>query len=222
MRKISVLILTISIVSLTGCQDEKPTTVVFPIENTTEFISQSGDKQGLKGKNPEKDLKSKQEIYSKKDTFILLDIHNRSQKISFNNERIIFQRNQKPIVLVNIFATWCAPCTAQLSYLNMLQKKYNDDLFITGLLMHDSINIPSLESFTSKHNIKYFISHSPNTNAFGKRLASTLHLEENFSIPLTIMYVEDKYFTHYEGAVPVEIIEYDIQQAQKQLKHNKN
>ena len=49
-------------------------------------------------------------------------------------------------------------------------------------------------------------------------LASTLDLPKNFPIPLTVIYVEGKYFTHYEGSVPVEMIEYDIQQAKKQLK----
>ena len=49
-----------------------------------------------------------------------------------------------------------------------------------------------------------------------------LHLPQNFPIPLTVMYVDGKYFTHYEGSVPAEMIEYDIQQAQKQLKSKSN
>jgi len=48
-------------------------------------------------------------------------------------------------------------------------------------------------------------------------MASILELPENFSIPLTVMYLNGEYFTHYEGSVPVEMIEYDIQQAKKQL-----
>jgi len=29
------------------------------------------------------------------------------------------------------------------------------------------------------------------------------------------MYVDGQYFTHYEGLVPIEMIEYDIEQAKK-------
>ena len=156
------------------------------------------------------------------DTFMLLNTKSKSHKVTLSNDQIIFQHNNKAIVLINLFATWCPPCIGELSYLNTLQKKYSNDLFLIGVLTHDYIDIPSLESFIAKHEINYFISNSPHNNAFIGRLATTLDLPQNFSIPLMVMYVDGKYFTHYEGTVPVEMIEYDIRQAQKQLKLKSN
>jgi hypothetical protein len=70
----------------------------------------------------------------------------------------------------------------------------------------------------AKNQVNYFISNGVNNDAYANLLANTLHLPNNFSIPLTVMYVKGEYFTHYEGSVPVEMIEYDIQEAKKQLK----
>jgi thiol-disulfide isomerase/thioredoxin len=156
------------------------------------------------------------------DSFMLLNTKSKSHKVTLSNNQVIFHRNKKAIVLINLFATWCPPCIGELAYMNSLNKKYSDDLLLVGILTNDYIDIPSLESFIAKHGINYFISNSPHNNAFSGRLARTLQLPQNFSIPLTVMYVDGKYFTHYEGSVPVEMIEYDIQQAQKQLKLKSN
>ncbi|RLA70402.1 MAG: hypothetical protein DRG09_03370, partial [Epsilonproteobacteria bacterium] len=209
--------------------DETP----IPIENTTEFVSTSQDNSvwgksaKAKGQTKSHDVNTSPsteipEPMTGTDTFMLLNTKSKSHKVTLTNDQIIFQHNNKDIVLINLFATWCPPCIGELSYLNTLQKKYSNDLLLVGVLTYDYIDIPSLESFIAKHEINYFISNSPHNNAFGGRLATTLNLPQNFSIPLMVMYVDGKYFTHYEGAVPVEMIEYDIKQAQKQLKLKSN
>ena len=237
-HRISALFLAILFISLTGCEDKKPDENSIPIENTTQFVSQPEDhsisEKRFKINREIKPLENNTaptvpstpeetpEIITGTDTFMLLNTKSKSHKVTLSNDQIIFQNNSKAIVLVNLFATWCPPCIGELSYLNTLQKKYSNDLFLVGILTHDYIDIPSLESFIAKHEINYFISNSPHNNAFSGRLATTLHLPQNFSIPLMVMYVDGKYFTHYEGAVPVEMIEYDIEQAQKQLKLKSN
>lgn len=236
MHKISALFLAILFITLTGCEDKKPDDTLIPIENTTEFVSQSKDNTEI---FTQKDLKQQEilldkpsqevstipyalDIQQNTNTFMLLDTKSKSQKVTFSDDQVTFHRNSKAIVLVNLFATWCPPCIGGLPYFNELQEKYQDDLFIAGILINDYIDVASLKSFIAKHEINYFISNSPHNNAFGGRLAMTLQLPQNFSIPLTVMYVDGKYFTHYEGAVPVEMIEYDIKQAQKQLKTKSN
>lgn len=229
-HKISALLLSILLISLTGCEDKKPDETPIPIENTTEFVSQpqdDSDRQTM----PHDDNTSPTipstpmeipGVMTGTDTFMLLNTKSKSHKVTFSHNQVIFQHNNKEIVLINLFATWCPPCIGELSYLNTLQKKYSKDLFLVGVLTNDYIDIPSLESFIAKHEINYFISNSPHNNAFSRRLATTLQLPQNFSIPLMLMYVDGKYFTHYEGTVPVEMIEYDITQAQKQLKLKSN
>jgi hypothetical protein len=86
------------------------------------------------------------------------------------------------------------------------------------VLIHDTITHTKLKSFIAKNQINYYLSSYTQNNDFASLVAKTLHLPQNFDIPLSVMYVEGKYFTHYEGIVPIEMIEYDIQQAKKTIK----
>ena len=217
--KISALLLPILFIGLTGCEDKKPDTTPIPIENTTEIFTEKAidDQQGKRFQvEKKKDMLDdilKVEI-TKPETFTFDENHT----VTVSDQKVIFHKSEQPIVIVHIFATWCPPCIGEIAYLNDLQKKHQKELFITGILTHDIIDQPALKTFVSKHQVNYFISNSTHNDAFANLLARTLRLPKNFSIPLTVMYVEGKYFTHYEGAVPVEMIEYDIQQAKKQLK----
>jgi len=134
------------------------------------------------------------------------------------NEKVTFKENTKPIVLITFFTTWCIPCVAEFPYMNDLHKKYKNNVLFTGVLIHDEIKSSELQSFLAKQQIKYFISNSTHNNDFANLIAKTIHLDKNFSIPLTVIYVEGHYYTHYEGCVPIEMIEYDLQQAKKTLK----
>lgn len=203
-----------------GWEDKKPDTAPISIENTTEILTKRSiddqqDKRFQVTKKKDDTLNDipKVEIH-KPETFIFDENHT----VTVSDQKVIFHKSAQPIVIVNIFATWCPPCIGEIAYLNDLQSKYQKELFITGILTHDSIDQPALKTFISKHQINYFISNSTHNGAFANLLASTLHLPKNFSIPLTVIYVEGQYFTHYEGSVPVEMIEYDIQQAKKTIK----
>ncbi|MEA2046890.1 MAG: TlpA disulfide reductase family protein [Campylobacterota bacterium] len=231
MQQISALLLSILLINLTGCEEKKPEKPPIPIEKSTEVFTQKDLKQHA---DKQRDLQPKKETLlnapslhniidnvQQSDTFMLLNTKSQSRKVTFSEDQVIFHRNTKPIILIHIFATWCPPCVAQIPYMNSLQKKYGSDLFVIGILTEDYIDIPSLKSFIAKHEINYFISNSPHNNAFSGHLADTLDLPQNFSVPLTVMYLNGTYFTHYEGSIPIEMIEYDIQQAQKQLKSNK-
>jgi len=237
-QKISAFLLLLLLMVLTGCEEKTPNDTPVPVENTTEiFPQQKTDSQQKTDPQEETGLQEDQnqgalpdtpvetesfkqeipEIEADADTFTLADTKGISYKITLSNEKVFFHENTKPIVLLNLFATWCSPCVGQLSYLNDLQKKHEKELFVTGVLTHDSIDETLLKSFLAKNQISYFVSNSPHNDAFASLLASTLQEPENFDIPLTAIYVNGQYFTHYEGVVPVEMIEYDLAQAKKQL-----
>jgi len=222
-RKLNTLFLTLLFLNFTGCEDKKTNNNTLPIENTTEIF-------GSKNKNKHIDKRFKveqkdQEIpnnntnsISLSDTFKLNDMKNTNYTVTVSNQKVTFKESTKAITLITFFASWCPPCVSGIPYMNDLYLKNKKDVLLTGILIHDTIKKPELKSFLSKHEIKYFISKSTQNNDFASLIAKTLHLSNNFSIPLTVMYVEGKYFTHYEGSVPIEMIEYDIAQARKTLK----
>ncbi len=225
---LSVLIILIIIIAW---EDKQLESTPLPTENTTEILVEK-DKMGQEDKRfklgrkedmlpqekpsvPEANI-SVPEIQL--GSFTLINTKVKSHKVTVSDQKVIFQDAAQPIVMVNLFATWCPPCIGEIPYLNDLQKKYEKELLVVGILTHDSIVQDQLETFMAKNQINYFISNGTDNETFATLLASTLDLSKNFPIPLTVMYVEGKYFTHYEGSVPVEMIEYDIQQAKKQLK----
>ncbi|MCW8821914.1 MAG: redoxin domain-containing protein [Sulfurovum sp.] len=227
MLKISALFLSILFIIFAifiGWEDKKPDNTPISIENTTEIfttkaIDDQQDKRFQVEKKRDDTLNDISDDIPKvempqQETFIFDENHT----VTVSGQKVIFHKSEQPIVIVNIFATWCPPCIGEIAYLNDLQTKHQKELFITGILTHDIIEQSALKTFISKHQINYFISNSTHNDAFANLLVSTLHLPKKFSIPLTVMYIGGEYFTHYEGTVPVEMIEYDIQQAKKQLK----
>lgn len=157
-----------------------------------------------------------------RDTFILEDTAGKTYSLTLSNGKLLFHKSFQGIVLINLFSTWCNPCEGMSPYLSDLQKKYAKDVFIAGVPTHDLADKKAINSFIQKENLEYFISYAKDNEAFVLLLIESLQnlniiKDNNFSIPLTLMYVEGNYFTHYEGIVPIEMIDYDIQQAQKQF-----
>ena len=229
------LILLIIVIIFIGFEDEKPDTAPILVEDTTELFRkkdsvEQDDKRFKIEKQQDEllDAPSKTALPTpqtdisvpkkKPETFTLINTKTESHNITVSGQKVILQNTPQPIVIVNLFATWCPPCIGEIPYLNDLQKEHKKDLFVIGILTHDTIVQSELETFMAKNQVNYFISRGTSNDAFANLLASTLHLPKNFSIPLTVMYVEGEYFTHYEGSVPVEMIEYDIQKSKKQLK----
>ena len=220
MRKTSIIIFLL--IFIVACEDKKPKETHIHIENTTEVLepksnfSEENHKFKLKQKKPKQSIEPT--IQDTISTFDLLDKNQKPHKVSVSKQKVIFHQQKQGIVLFNIFTTWCPSCVGMIPYLNDLQKKYNKDLFVASVLSHDPIQKDALHKFIAKHKINYFISQGTSNDAFVWVLAKNIHLPQNFSIPLSILYVNGEYFTHYEGAVPIEMIEYDIQEAKKQLK----
>jgi len=234
----NIFLLLFILLLLVGC-NEKQDSQDIPVENTIEFL---GDEkpdasESNRFKIHKKDdikiakentLKEKQKRQVKKhlppvfsDVFTLKNFKNTTYSVTVSNEHVKFKEPTKDIVLVSFFATWCPPCVYQIPYYNDLQKKYTQDISIIGILIHDKISTSGLRSFMAKESIQYYLSISHQNNDFASLVAKTLHLPTHFSIPLTVMYLKGTYFTHYEGIVPIEMIEYDIAQAKKQSKQTK-
>ena len=223
MRKLNTLLLTLLFLNFTGCEDKKTNNNAIPVENTTEIFGSENKNMHLdkrfKVENKDQEISNNRtDSISLSDTFKLNDMKNTNYTVTVSNQKVTFKESTKAIILITFFASWCPPCVGGIPYMNDLYLKNKKDLLLAGVLIHDTINKSELKSFISKHQIKYFISNSTHNNDFASLIAKTLHLSNNFSIPLTVMYVEGKYFTHYAGSVPIEMIEYDITQARKTLK----
>jgi thiol-disulfide isomerase/thioredoxin len=148
--------------------------------------------------------------------FKLNDIENKNYTFYINKKNIFIKDVQQKFILLNFFATWCPPCNGQLPYISDIEKKYKDKLFIAGILVNDdNKEYHTIQELSEQYNIDYFISNSKQNDTFAMELLKNLHIAEKFQLPLTILYKNGKYYAHYEGATPIEMIEHDIKKAMK-------
>jgi len=57
------------------------------------------------------------------------------------------------VILLNFWATWCAPCRVEIPYLIELQKQYGDDLVVLGVSVDD--NAEKLKPYATEMEINY-------------------------------------------------------------------
>jgi thiol-disulfide isomerase/thioredoxin len=217
---LSTLLLCFTLFSFTGCEDKKAQEPLIAVEDTTEIFTQKGKDQH---KETQEALETKKEPIADEssasqtstDTIALTDIQKKTHILTIKDQKIIFEYMDQSIVLLHFFSTWCIPCRGEIPYLADLQKKYKKDLFIAGILVNDVLYDHTLKEFISKYYAKYFISNSKQNDALFAKIIEDLHLPEDLSIPLTVIYKDGNYYTHYEGVVPVEMIDHDIQEAIK-------
>jgi len=150
------------------------------------------------------------------DTFNLSS-QNIVQKVTIANKKVIFRDIEEAIVIINIFVSPCRACMVENRYLAMLQERYHQDIFVIGVIANNSISDDNITNFKDKNGLNYFISTSNDNSSFTKLLVKNLNIDKDFNIPLTVIYSEGKYFSHYNGLTPIEMIDFDIQQALKAL-----
>ncbi len=242
MHQKHILLLALLFFIFTGCEDKKPKQSTIPVENTTVIVTEEKEESNIQNTEETKEFshsipltveaEEETNIEAEKaqtkpeknvsDTVTLLDTQKGEYTAKVTHESLIFQNNTKPIVIVQLFATWCTPCIGEIAYLNDLQETYKEDIFVAGLLTRDEIDTATLNTFIEEHHINYKLLRSEDDNTLGTTIAQGLDIQGTFPIPLIVIYLNGKYYTHYEGSVPVEMIKYDIKQAQQQLKKNED
>lgn len=91
---------------------------------------------------------------------------------------------EKPI-FINIWATWCPPCKAELPSIIALYEKYKYD--VTFLLISPDENIEKLQNFATKHDYKV---------PFYNELSYTPNNLRTDSYPTTFILNKNKEITH--------------------------
>ena len=197
MKKTYILLLITTLLFFTGCEDKKPD------ENTK--IEEKIVK--------EKTLAQKEAQIRQKNTFLLQDNNDSNLSIYVNNKHIEISTVKQEIVILNFFATWCKPCRGEIPYIADLNHKYDNKIFVAGILVNDTVSKEDLEIYKKDLGVNYFMSSSSQNDDFSKLIVEKLKLKGNFTLPLTILFKSGKYYSHYEGAVPMEMLNHDIKNA---------
>ena len=217
MKNYFYLILPLFLLLLTACNNEES------IERTES--NSSSNKVEIPPSNKHKTQTSIKKVASKKEVapkeykFIFKDLEHHATTLKIKNDIYHFSNIKQPIVMVSFFSTWCPPCRGQIPHLSNLQKKFKNNLFILSALVHDDCSNEKLKKFIIAQKVMFFVSNNQKENLdFAKMITPKLGLTKDFPLPLMILFVNGKYFTHYEGIMPEEMIESDIQQVLKKIK----
>ena len=160
-----------------------------------------------------KNLKKSKKVKSTNYTFTFKNFNDKASTLHLKNDIYDFTNITQPIVMINLSSTWCPPCRGEVPHLNSLQKKFKNNLFILTALVHDNINDDELKKLIVSEKAYFFVSTNQDENEkFEKMIIKKLGINENLKLPLMILFNNGKYFTHYEGSMPEEMIESDIKQ----------
>ena len=148
-----------------------------------------------------------------KNKIVLTSIDNKKYVLQKTTNGFQLENSKAKILILDVFATWCPPCRAEVPHLSSLQKKYNDDIKIIGVTIEDNIPNTKLENFKKTNNAEFTLVNSPANRELINELATKLQLGNNFGIPLLVIYKDGKLVQFYQGAVEEEFIESDIKRA---------
>ncbi|BCD68256.1 TlpA disulfide reductase family protein [Nitratiruptor sp. YY09-18] len=119
--------------------------------------------------------------------------------------------NSKKVVALLFFTTWCPSCKAEIPELEAAAKKFKNMQIIGILLDHTN----DIDKFKKDEKIDFFVSTNIKENQeLAKRLYPMVQAPATMPIPLTIIFVDGKYFVHYLGAAPYEMIVADMQRVE--------
>lgn len=211
MNNIFYLILISFIFLLSACGDEREKgQKTFPNEPKIVSNHPSKERTPIRTELPKVPI-----IYN----YEFKNLKNQLNALEIKNDIYNFKNIKQPIVIMTIISTWCPPCRGQIPHLSKLQKKFKENLFVMATLVHDDISKEQLNKFIIAQKMLIYLSITQEENLkFLNMITPRLGLSKDIPMPLTLVFVKGKYFTHYEGMIPEEMIESDINQLLQKIK----
>jgi hypothetical protein len=196
---------------LNGCNEKKEQKHPPVPETVEETITLQNEMNHSASKEENQSIPKPSTIpVQRNNIYILSDQEHSHYNIQLEEDQLQIIDHSYPLILLNLFSTWSIPSQEQAYYLNQLQQRFKKDLLVIGILLHPDAQPDSLEKFMKENNATYFISNSSKNDHFAVQLLAPLHLPDMIPVPLTLVYHHGKLVKHYEGAVPIEMIEHDI------------
>ncbi len=116
------------------------------------------------------------------------------------------------LLLVDLFATWCPPCKAEVPVLSDLQRKLPNKLLVLGVSIEENIDPKQLLQFKQEHKATYKIVSPTSANELIESVIQHTGMGKRFAIPLLALYKDGKLIRYYTGATEEEFLLSDIKQ----------
>lgn len=143
------------------------------------------------------------------------DLHSiDGQKLTVTKEGadFIMENVKEPVVIYDIYATWCPPCRTTAPHLSSLQKKFEGSVKIVGVSIEEGESNDHFKRFAEDIGISYTLVNSPDNQKLSRAIAGAIGIGQEFPIPLLVIYDKGRYVKYYTGIVPEEMLESDLKQ----------
>ena len=112
--------------------------------------------------------------------------------VDVKDERIFLAEVESPVVIINFWASWCAPCLVELPSLVEINQKYGSEkILILGVNADETRQFQKIKKLTAKYEIDF-----PIIPDKGEILDSFMVSK----IPTTLIFYKGKLVKHMEGA----------------------
>ncbi len=138
------------------------------------------------------------------------------------NGGFVILNDEKKVLMVDIFGTFCAPCKEEAPHLTQLWHKNADKFTLIGLTHFESVSDDEVRNFANNYGAFYFISNQKQNERLVKQILKDINYQNMEQLPFKVVLkngvyqsVQDfwskgKRVKFYLGKVPTSLMEEDL------------
>lgn len=138
------------------------------------------------------------------------------------NGGFVILNDEKKVLMVDIFGTFCAPCKEEAPHLTQLWRKNADKFTLIGLTHFESVSDDEVRNFANNYGAFYFISNQKQNERLVKQILKDINYQNMEQLPFKVVlkngvyqsvqdfWSKDKRVKFYLGKVPTSLMEEDL------------
>jgi thiol-disulfide isomerase/thioredoxin len=163
------------------------------------------------------------EPFKNGDKIVLNNIHGGSKTLLRTNDGFVIEGEEKKVLMIDLFGTFCKPCQEEAPALTDLQLRKSDDFILIGLTHLEEVTDEYvLEHFAQKYGAFYFIANSKDNARIAETITQDIGYKQALQVPFKVMLKDAKYQQvtdvwenkpdnrYYIGKIDTKIIEEDL------------
>jgi len=163
-------------------------------------------------------------VYKNGDKLELRSVVGSKVTLLRKNGGFVLEGDEKKILILDIFGTFCNPCQKEATKLMDFQLKHDKDVLLIGFTYLENVTDQYVvDNFASKFNAYYFIVNSPDNEKMVNTITKDIGYNQAVQVPFKVVLKDAKYQkvtdpydespddNFYIGAIDTEIIEKDIE-----------
>ncbi len=140
------------------------------------------------------------------------------------NGGFVILNDEKKVLMVDIFGTFCAPCKEEAPHLTQLWRKNADKFTLIGLTHFESVSDDEVRNFANNYGAFYFISNQKQNERLVKQILKDINYQNMEQLPFKVVlkngvyqsvqdfWNKDKRVKFYLGKVPTSLMQEDLKE----------